>query len=75
MDIETTRIWLIAAVLCFAASLFLAKKAEPMTRLSYVPWTAIQFLSLLASIVLAAHFLAETRGAPFVGTRSPLRGL
>jgi len=75
MDFERTLMLLIGSAVCFAVSLFLGKKAEPMTRLSYVPWTGIQFLCLLMIFVLGAHLFSEWRGTPLVGTRNPLRGL
>jgi uncharacterized membrane protein len=75
MDFQTTLIIVLAAVTVFAASLYLARKAEPLTKLSYVPWTAIQFISLLMIIVFGAHLYSEWRGVPLMGTRNPLRGL
>lgn len=75
MDFDTTLIVTSVAAAIFALSLYLGRKAEPLTKLSYVPWTAIQFTSLLAVIVFGAHLFSEWRGVPLVGTRNPLRGL
>ncbi|MEM7569055.1 MAG: hypothetical protein AAF337_04600 [Pseudomonadota bacterium] len=75
MDFERTA-WLFGFTLVvFALSLWLGRKAQPLTRLSYVPWTALQFTAVVALIVLGAHLYSEWRGEPLVGTRSPLRGL
>lgn len=75
MDFQTTFIIVLSAAAIFAASLYLGHKAEPLTKLSYVPWTAIQFVALLAIIVFGAHLYSEWRGVPLMGTRNPLRGL
>ncbi|MGD1955405.1 MAG: hypothetical protein ACFBZ9_09255 [Sphingomonadales bacterium] len=72
----TLTAWLLGlAVVIFAGSLYFGRKAEPLTRLSYVPWTALQFTALVAIFVLGAHLFSEWRGEPLIGTRSPLRGL
>lgn len=75
MTFEVTA-WLLGFALgVLGLSLWLARKAEPLTRLSYVPWTAIQFTAMVAIFVLGAHLYSEWRGEPLIGTRSPLRGL
>lgn len=75
MDFDTTLIALIVAVVVFVAANILGRKAEPLTRLSYIPWTGIQFTAMVAIFVLGAHLYSEWRGEPLIGTRNPLRGL
>ncbi|MEO0412137.1 MAG: hypothetical protein AAF221_09905 [Pseudomonadota bacterium] len=72
-DVTAWLLGLFVTVLILA--LWLGRKAEPLTRLSYVPWVAIQFTAVVAIFVLGAHLYSEWRGEPLIGTRSPLRGL
>lgn len=75
MDFDTTLLWLIICAVILVISNVLGRKAEPLTMLSYIPWTGIQFTALVLMIVFGAHLYSEWRGVPLVGTRSPLRGL
>lgn len=74
MDFDTTLLWLIISAAVLVAANLLGRKAQPLTALSYIPWTGIQFTALVLLIVLGAHLYSEWRGVPLVGTRNPLRG-
>jgi len=75
MTFQTTLVLFVISALCLAVSLYFSRKAEPMTWKAYVPWAPIQFLSLLFIFVFGGHLVGEWLGTPFIGTRSPVRGL
>lgn len=69
LDLTDTLILLAAGLLVIGVSAWQVRRPYEPGRLPWVPWTAILFLGLLVSIVMAAHLITLVTGEPFRGRR------
>ncbi|MDA5193727.1 hypothetical protein [Govanella unica] len=67
MDLPITLILLTGALLLLAVSNIMSRRPSPIGRVWPVPYNALQFISLLVSIAMAAHLVTLLTGTPFAG--------
>lgn len=66
MDMRLTLAWLAAAVLVAAFANWRARRPHELGQLPLVPWNGVQFLALLAIIMLLAHVVSLATGTPLL---------
>jgi hypothetical protein len=58
---------LAAALATFGGALYAARRPAPPGEPRMVPWTGIQFVSLVVVVLMLAHLVTLATGTPFRG--------
>ncbi len=67
---ETSSYWVFGiAVALLLLSSWRSRRDHAPGRLPLVPWTAIQYVSLVVAVLLLAHLISIWTGKPFLGRR------
>ncbi len=69
MDDTTSYALFAGALVLLVLSGWQARREHVPGKLPLVPWTALQYLALVASILLLAHLVSIWTGHPLVGRR------
>ncbi|MSO66071.1 MAG: hypothetical protein EXQ85_09835 [Alphaproteobacteria bacterium] len=72
LDLEPTLAILTLAIAVFALAVWQHSRIAP-GHPSLVPWGGVQYLALLAAILMAAHLVTLLSGMPLAGRASPPR--